>query len=529
MKLVADLDGMSKSLELPMQLGQSLIPTLTSFFEPVMTNVTRETLDSLDVTRPMAVIWLAKGSDAPAGWCAAIAFKEHAVASDALQRIGTVGTQSEGTSERRLASGEVVWGAVKDRELLLSSSRENLLAAGALAITAQGTPITGQALFTMSPSGMARSTGQSLDVVASTFLRSALADMQKDASGAGKPLTPALMKTIEALLPILARPLGEIAVVRVSIDIDAGRGVLLRAEARPTSGSGLAAKAAASSPYAFDSDLPVSSDASGVVAWGDMSHWLADGMKVVEASGPAGQAASKDMWAVFGEALDGGSCAADLSSLPIRMMCSLSVRPGIDASSALTKYVASLQSSNAWEAELDGHKPKAIKVKHTGKVVETEKVIERKDPLTMSVMKTVMGGNVLRTALTIKNGRLLLATGPKPREMLGSYGKPQQPMKAAAPILARTLLDTAGADFVGSVDMASILSRAAATAKDAGTPSLGMMATMPGVADLRAPVVGTGQAKGGPAIELQIPFGSLQNVARLVSVLMGQMGTQPAR
>jgi hypothetical protein len=67
MKLVADLDALSKSLELPMPLGQSLLPTLTSGFSPGGVTIARETLDHLDVTRPVAVIWLARGSDGLAG------------------------------------------------------------------------------------------------------------------------------------------------------------------------------------------------------------------------------------------------------------------------------------------------------------------------------------------------------------------------------------------------------------------------------------------------------------------------------
>ena len=124
MKLVVDLDALSKSLALPMPLGQSLLPTLTSWLSPGGVTVTRETLDHLDLTHPLAVVWLVRGSDAPAGWCAAIAFKEHTSALDALQKMGTAGAQSEGTIERRLPSGDLVWGAVKDRQLLLSSSRE---------------------------------------------------------------------------------------------------------------------------------------------------------------------------------------------------------------------------------------------------------------------------------------------------------------------------------------------------------------------------------------------------------------------
>ena len=532
MKLVADLDALSKSLQLPMPLGQSFLPMLTGGFSRGGVNLSRETIDRLDVARPLAVIWLARGSDVPPGWCAAVAFKERAFALEALQKLGASGAQSEATFERLLPSDDRVWGAVKDRQLLLSGSRATLLAAGALAITAQTSPMPVQAIFTLSPSVMARSTGQSLDAIAAGILGVAMAEAEKDAAATGKPLTPAHKKMQEALLKALIRQLTDIAVVRVSLEIGDRGGVVVRAEAQPTPGSGLAAKAAHASPYAFDPALPVRSDASAIVAWGDMAPWLADWIQVMEASGPAGQAASRDL-ALLRESEDGGSCAVDVGVFPILFMCSLTVRPGVDASRALDRYVAFLQSSNVWEAEIDGRKPKSLKVKRTGKVVEIEKTVEGRDPQAMAIVKAIIGGEVARTALTVKDGRVVLAVGAKPREILDRYGK-QQPTATTAPILTRTLLDTAGADFLGLVDVASVLTsiygKVQMTGKDLGNMTLtGIVAAVPGLADLRVPVVLLGRGGKVPAIEFQVPFGSLQNLARVVSPFMGQMGAAPGR
>jgi hypothetical protein len=528
LQLVSDLDALSKSLQLPVSLGQSLLPTLTSGLSPGGVKLARETLDRLDVTRPLAVVWLARGSGVPAGWCAAIAFKERAFAWDVLQTMGTSGVQSEGTFARRLPSGDLVWGAVKDRQLLLSGSRETLLAAGALAIAAQSTPMAGQALFTLAPPVMARNAGQPLHVLLASVLGMAVAEMEKDASKTGKPLTPAAKKLTEALLKTLIRPLSEIAMVRISLEIGAGRGVVVRAEAQPTPGSGLAAKAAHVSPYLFDLALPVHSDAIVALAWGDVAPWLADWIQVVEASGPAGRAASKDLGSLLGESIDGGSCAVDLEVVPLVSLCSLTVRPGVDAARALDRYLAFLQSSNAWDAEVDGRKPKPLKLKRTGKVVEIEKTIEGKDAQALAVMKSILGGDVARSALTVRDGRVVLAVGAKPRELLDRYGKQQVPMKTAAPIVARTLLDTAAANYLGLVDVMSILSKVLANSKElAGQPLGGMMAAVPGLADLHTPVVLSGRGGTLPTLEFQVPFASLQNVARVVSAFMGQMGATP--
>jgi hypothetical protein len=191
--------------------------------------------------------------------------------------------------------------------------------------------------------------------------------------------------------------------------------------------------------------------------------------------------------------------------------------------------VAFLQSSNLWEAEIDGRKPTPLKVKRRGKVVEIEKAIERKDPQATALMKKIVGGNAVQTALTVKDRRVVMAIGPKPREMLDRYGKPQESIKAAAPIVARSLLDTAGADYLGLVDVVSVLGKVLASSKELGGSTLGaMMTAVPGLADLRAPVVVNGHGGSVAAIEIQVPFGSLQNIARVVSAFMGQMGAASA-
>jgi len=104
------MDALSKSLELPVSLGQALLPALTGEGGPGGVKVTRETLDRLDVTRPLAVIWLAPGSGV-AGWLVCRHFIQRA-----RLRVGCPADPwdwrraDEGTFERRLPSGDVVCG-----------------------------------------------------------------------------------------------------------------------------------------------------------------------------------------------------------------------------------------------------------------------------------------------------------------------------------------------------------------------------------------------------------------------------------
>ena len=521
MKVVADLDALSKSLELPISLGQSFLPMLTSGAGPGGVKVERETLERLDGARPLAVIWLASRSGVPDGWCAALAFKERSFALDALQKIGPSTGQGEGGSQRKTPSGDMVWGAVKDRQLLLSGSQETLLAAGALAITAQTMPMRGQALFTINPSIMAKSAGQPLDALATAFINSVIEEMEKEV--ASKKITPASKKMGEAVLKSAVGILTDISVARISLEVGAKHGVVLHAEIQPNPGSALASKAAHVSPYAFDLGLPVASDAGAAVAWGDMASWMTEWKPIMEASGPAGLEASQDLAKLFSESINGGSCSADLAAPSLAVLCSLTVRPGVEPSRALTGYLGLLESSNKWEAELENRKPSPLKLKRSGKIVEIDKTVEKKDPKAMQALKALFGGDVVHSAITVKDGRLVMAMGPKPRELLDRYGK--APAAHAAPVFKQVLLDSAGADYLAVVDVMSAFSKfAALTKQPAGQQMSMVMAAVPGLSELRAPIVLLGTGGALPSMEMEWPFGSLQNVARVVSGFMGQMG-----
>jgi hypothetical protein len=87
------------------------------------------------------------------------------------------------------------------------------------------------------------------------------------------------------------------------------------------------------------------------------------------------------------------------------------------------------------------------------------------------------------------------------------------------------LLDSAGADYLAVVDVMSAFSKfAALTKQPAGQQMSMVMAAVPGLSELRAPIVLLGTGGALPSMEMEWPFGSLQNVARVVSGFMGQMG-----
>jgi hypothetical protein len=408
---------------------------------------------------------------------------------------------------------------------VLSDSLETLLSGAALAISTQSTSVLGQVLFTINPAIMAKSTGQSLDALSAALLTKILAEL--DTAKTGKPITPASKKLVEGMMKAFVPTLSQIAVARLSLELGSQNGILLRAEMQPTKGTSLAEKLARVSPYVFDTALPVAGDASIEVAWGDVKGLLAEWANIVEESSASGKVVGKEIRAYM-DAFNGGSCAVDLGAANVASLCSLTTRPGVKVAQALDQYVSFVRASNDWEAELESRKPAPVKIKRTGKIVEIEKAIERKDAREMAVMKALFGGAVLRMALEPRGDRVLLAIGGKPRELLKKYGKAASPEKA--PILKRALLDTAGADYVGFMDVMALVNKILGSSKEMAGPQLGMMmAAVPGLADMRAPLVFSGSGGNVPALEMQIPFGTLQNVARVVSGFMGVMGPSSSK
>jgi hypothetical protein len=83
---------------------------------------------------------------------------------------------------------------------------------------------------------------------------------------------------------------------------------------------------------------------------------------------------------------------------------------------------------------------------------------------------------------------------------------------------------------MASVDVVAVLLRLLGKGKDLPGGEMATFAgNLPGVADMRAPVVfglGTGEALGG---EFRIPLGSLDNLGKVVQGAMGAAGTPPPR
>jgi len=187
-----------------------------------------------------------------------------------------------------------------------------------------------------------------------------------------------------------------------------------------------------------------------------------------------------------------------------------------------------MTAQHAWEAELDSRKASPLKIKRARDVVEIEKKIENKEPTARAVAKAMAGGDIIRYALTIKDGRLVLASGRDARKALSRYGTPAS--LAGAPLLAATLARTKGDEMMASVDVISFVLRVLGQGKELPGKEMAMVAgAMPGVSDMTAPF--TFAMRGGNSLvgEFRIPLGSLDNVAKVVRGILGSAGAQPSR
>lgn len=520
-KILGDLDALSQRLSLPMKLGRESLASLGSVGFPGGGAHLQSILDRLDPLAPVAIVWVLSEKSPVKGFCAAMTFKDSAGARRTFDEMGTAGAQRNGVSLRRTVDGDSIWGGIKGRTLFISGSAEALLFAGSLAEAAQISPPASQIVLTVLPRVLVKASGQSPDALVAK-----LAATMSDAAKSGQAkLTPAFQRTSIAAMEVGAGLAMESAAIRLLVDAGPRDGFVLRVEMVPASGTDFAVRTARRAPYAFDARLPVRDDGTAVFALGDLWSMFANWGKLFEASGPAGREFWRDV-GKMSEATVAPSCVVDFTGGALSTLCSAALRPGTSPRSALDAAVAMAKSQQAWEGELEGRKATPMKIKRSRDVVEIEKKIESKDPTARALAKAVAGGDSVRYALSVKDGRLLQAFGRNAREALGRYGTSAS-MKDA-PWAAATLARTRGDEGVASVDVISFVLRLLGKGNGLpGGPIAAVAGALPGVAEMKAPFIFT--LRGGEALsgEFQIPLSSLEAIAKVARSVLGSAEGQP--
>jgi hypothetical protein len=394
--------------------------------------------------------------------------------------------------------------------LFVSGSAESLLFAGGLAEAAQVLPGQGQAVLTVLPQALAAASGKTTDALVAQMTSMMTSEGQAGQSKAA----PAIQRMIVAMTEVVAKLLLDATAVHLIVDVGPTPGVLLQVELVPAAGTELAARTARRTPYAFDPRLPVKNDGTAVFSAGDWAAWMPMLAKMFEASGPAGRAAWKDTSKMV-DMTGGWSCVIDSAEAGLSTLCSAALKPNTSGKTALDAAVAMMTTQHDWEAELDGRKAGSLKIKRGRDAVEIEKKIEGKDPTGRALAKAMAGGEVMKYALSVKDGRLLMTMGRDAKKTLSRYGAATS--MAHAPLLTATLARTKGDELMASVDVISFVLRMLGQGKDLPGKEMAKVAgAMPGVSDMMAPFAFA--LRGGSSLvgEFAISLGSLENVAKVI-------------
>jgi hypothetical protein len=518
--IAAELDTLSRRLALPMMLGRELLTSIGGIGLGGKDARLKDILDRLEPSARLAVVWVLPPRSQAKGFCAALTFKDADVARKTFAEMGTPGAERDGMSERRTATGDVLWGGVKGRTLFVSGSPESLLLAGGLAEVAQATPFAGQLSATVLPPALMKASGKTREAIL-TELSTSMANGLK---GTKAKETPAFQRMATGMMEEVAKLALDSSSARFVLDVNAQSGLLLRSELVPIQGTDFAVRAGTTKPYQFDLQLPVRDDRTGVFAFGNIASWLSLTAKMFEASGPAGRAMWRQTSKLI-EAANDWSCVFDAAELGFATLCSAPLVAGHTGAVALDAAVAMVKAQNAWEAELEGRKPSAMKIKRSGGVVEIEKKVEGFDPSARAMAVAIAGGETLRTAFTVRDGKLLEAVGRDARKTLTRHGAGGL---SSAPLVAAALTSTKGDEAMASVDVISFLLHVLGKAKDApGGQAVALAGALPGVADMKAPFVFALRGGQSMSFDFRIPLASLEAMAAVVRGMMGGAGQPP--
>jgi hypothetical protein len=533
--IVADLDAMGRGLQLPIPLGQAAMEQLLQAPGPGMM-LNRAQLDRLDPAQSMALVMLAGGTSQI---CGALSFKSAELARKTVEELVPADKRAGGTFAWQLTKDS--WIGLSDRTLLTADSQDALASLGALAIEAQRAPRDGQAMLTLFPQNLARAQGMPLATLvelAAAGMSAKLDEAVKPAAKGGKPargkkaaekkdepeLTPAMNRMLVALFKAAAQPVVESEAVHLALKLGTGDGVRLRAEIVPLAGTPSAGRTK-TLPYALDAKLGVGDDRTTVFAFGGAGAGMSALIGALASTGPAGKTMSQQLGIVVNELVGAGSCTMK-SLAPLDNLCAFQLRPGVTPARALDGYAQAFKSSQAWNDEVMGKKKSRVTVKRSKDLVEIEVYAPSPDPRSRAMEKAMWGGDLQKHAVVARDGRLLVAQGRVPREILQRWG---QPAKAGgAPIFENVAGRTRGAELLMFMDLMSVVGAVSKAAEDPSVKQVGaMLNAVPGLSELRAPMVLAMWGGKTTAFDLQFPYQTLANVAQVVRPFMGMMGGPP--
>jgi hypothetical protein len=510
----ASLDALARRLALPMPLGQQLLDALAAGDVVPGIALPRATLDSMDPARPMTFVRLTSGIGVEEGGCAALTFRDADAARRALGALGQETSRAGAESERKLVDGSKRWAGVHGRTLLLSDKPRTISIAGPLAEELQERPNPATAAVTVYPHVIVpldvAGVRALIDAKGPTFFE----DLAKR-GGKGGPKLDVSVPGFLAALRLLAEPLVETRALTVALDVDPRVGFSARIVIEPVAESTFARSLVRRFPFTAPNGQPAGAS-GGYLSWGGFADFLETIGPVLSASGPRGRAARAANAALTARLTGAVSCAIDRGP-PIVTRCDYPLAPGAKPADVLNRYAASMRGSVGGMNELFGTQSPPPIVTNKGGVLEIE---QRLDPSLNPAYAAIFGTSSQRSAAVVRGGMLVVAQGAEPRRVLDAA-----PTVSPQPALSAALERAHGANLVAYVDVASLaLALATSSPNPDVKQGLAMVRAIPGLEQLRFPLVASARSGATAQYELEIPIEGLESAARIVVPYMGTMG-----
>lgn len=539
MRVLAELNALSDELQMPIRFGDYLLHELGRTLRAEQIPLGAEQIKRMATDLPITAVFVKAGAKTDAELCVAVAFSDQAAALRTRDEIGTVIDRRDG-AQARLGPGAVpVWTAVVDRTLLMAPSFDRLVNTAALALEMQSAPPSREQLVaTFYPEAVVRAQGLTMEAV-EMMARMALFQMGDKATekpqtrrsqpGRKTPDAPGPKpEVIAGALGALAGPLLQVlkdaSSVRLSVDLGAREGLLLGADVVPRPGTPLAKFAASTTPYAIDPVLPIADDRTGVFALGSMRFVNVLSLRLLNATGPIGRSAQATWSAFLGDVAGLASCTLDARTLPLSSLCAWPLKPGANGGKALERYATLMQQMASWESEVMNIKPTPTRIKRARGIIEAERKITASGSAEQTAFARALLGDTVRHAFTVRDGKLLHAQGSNPKAALAALASPGG-ARPYPPALSRALARTKGYDAMGFMDVMVFVSKGLELSNDPQAKQVaGMFRALPGLSELRLPLVLGWNSGITMRADLQIPMAAFESVATMVRPFMGMLG-----
>jgi hypothetical protein len=524
--ITSHVDALSHTLGLPFT-GKDLLTTLTAQY-----TLSPDALSQLDQGQPIAIAYVAPpGKDRPPLEALAATTAGPEATERLIAALGSVTPAGKGDGIRQVErpGGTPLFVAGSGKTFLVSSSREGLAAAGALAAQAQRPPAN-DLVATFHPEALARWRGTDVRTALAGFRKDLFAEQLAAAERRGGPVPGRAERVAwEAALQMLLDPLADTSADSLTLDIDPQRGIRFGARFQPRPGTDLARRVATPTPLAVDPALPalLAPAAPLIAVWGVgpspfWSELYAAALDAQARAGIKGAAEVSTRFAQLRPLLTGtASGAVHGGSGGLTTGLVLALKPGTSPGTALDA-LGGLAGSSGFAAllsEVYGRQAPAVQSRRDGDTLRTELAFPVRDrPGDVgTALRAIFGSATLSTLASVSRGRLIAAVGPDARRALD--GLASGPTPAPGGDVGAALTEARGSDGLFYLDAWAAARPLFTALSERGQAS--MLLSLPGLGGLKLPVVAS--YRGGEALtgELRIPLATLQNAAAVLRPLIG--------